>query len=130
MRFSARRLAHSAAALVFGAGLALVVADPAAAANCTLTINPSTTPGFYTVAVGCGPNVTVDGFALWGQDFPFDEFRAGGFRGPVATVSRDVLNEDDSFFNSEDEIYAKVGWHDIFGGSDTATMTNVIHRSF
>jgi hypothetical protein len=123
-----RRLTVSALAVVLGTGLATVAAYPALADQCTLFISPKNSSGNYAVTVSCGRD-TVTGFALWGQDEIFDEFR-GSFFSSSVTVTPDVLNEDDSVFNREDDIYAKAGGVDFFGNPFNAVMTNVIHRRF
>ncbi|MEU7748658.1 hypothetical protein [Nonomuraea sp. NPDC049158] len=122
-----RRISVPALALVFGTALVTAVAPPAFADNCTLTITKNSS-GNYQVFVSCGRD-TPQGFSLWGQDEVFDELR-GQYTGQVTTVTRDVLNEDDSIFNREDDIYAKVGGVDFFGQQFNGRMTNVIHREF
>ncbi|WP_214326698.1 hypothetical protein [Nonomuraea sediminis] len=124
-----RRFAVPVLAAVLGAGLAASAAPPAFADSCTLFIGNQTPQHFYPVSVSCGRD-TVQGFSLWGQDEVFDEFRQGFNGVSSASVSRDVLNEDDSIFNREDDIYAKVGGVDVFGNSFNDRMTNVIHRNF
>jgi hypothetical protein len=124
-----RRFAASAVAVTLGAGLVGVAATPAFAISCTLSIGSKNTSGFYPVFVGCTQVASIGGFALWGQDEVFDEFRQS-FPGNVATVDPAVLNEDDSIFNREDDIYAKVSGVDAGGTPFSLIMTNVIHREF
>jgi len=113
-----RRLVASAFAVAFGVGLSTVVADPAAAAVCTLFIGQQTPQHFYATSVSCD-GVLQPSYSLWGEDEIFDEFRHTviNFAG---SVPRSVLNEDDSWFNREDDIYAMVN----------GNKTNVIHREF
>jgi hypothetical protein len=117
-RTLARRLGTTAFAVALGASLTVVAAGTAHAAFCTLGISAKNSSGNYQIGVSCDGN-PVDGFSLYGQDQFFDEFR-GHFIGTAATVSVATLNEDDSIFDREDDIYAKVG----------DSMTNVIHRRF
>jgi hypothetical protein len=99
-----KRLLTSVTAICLGFGLTMVAASPALADSCTLTIGPVHDNDVHRVTVVCASH-TNQAFGLYGQDTLFDEFRGGPF------VSGDgfpgsLLNEDDSFLDREDEIYA------------------------
>ncbi|MFF0268913.1 hypothetical protein [Kribbella sp. NPDC004536] len=116
------------AAAIGAAALGAVNVEPALASSCTLGIGPKTPEGNYEVGVNCGTNITITGFSLYGSDPAFDDYR-GTWTGAGATVSRAVLNEDDSWLDDTDEIYARVSGRDQFGNSFSGT-TQIITRKF
>jgi hypothetical protein len=118
----ARKLATSAAAICLGFGVTMVIVSPAqAATTCTLTIGgQDSESGRYPVFVSCSEGGNW-AFGLYGDDPAFDDFQGGPFFSG-ALVLRGVLNEDDSFFDRQDEIYALVGAQSI--------RTNNVVRNF
>jgi hypothetical protein len=115
----ARKLAAAASVAGFGIAATMLVATPAQAASCTLTIGGQEN-GRYPVFVSCSTGVN-GAFGLYGSDPLFDDFRGGPFFSG-AQVLRGVLNEDDAFFDREDEIYAIV--------APTNIRTNTVVRHF
>jgi hypothetical protein len=117
----ARKLTAAALTIGVGVGVTMVVASPAqASTTCTLSIGGQDENGRYPVFVNCSPS-SNGVFGLYGSDPLFDDFRGGPFY-TGAVVTRGVLNEDDSFFDREDEIYAIV--------APLNTKTNTVVRHF
>ncbi|WP_143133932.1 hypothetical protein [Actinoplanes philippinensis] len=117
----------AAAALAVGAGLAAVVgvAGPAQAASCHLDFERPSTK-VYRILVSCtgGSPGTV---SLYAEDWPFDQFIANFLPGQL--VDQGTLDEDDSPFNREDEIYAKVAVREP-NGNVVSVRTNTVSRNF
>jgi hypothetical protein len=131
-RSFARKLAAAVLVTTAGFGLATVAATPAMAApNCTLDFfhDVFDPPNTYRIALPCSSDVIFTGaVALYAEDFPSDNRRGGHYQ-VGGLVDRGVLNEDDSIFNREDEIYARVIVFLQNGGS-ADIRTNTVHRSF
>jgi hypothetical protein len=136
-RSLARALTASAFAVASVAGLATVEASPAFAFTpCTLSIGPVRSGDLHDVAVSCPLGYTHISFSLWGEDTFSDEFRqnfafdSGGGNVSAFSVPGSVLNEDDSIFDREDEIFARVGGVDAFGQSFSFERTNSVKGRF
>ncbi|MGP3963555.1 hypothetical protein ACTWPT_47070 [Nonomuraea sp. 3N208] len=95
-------------------------ANAAAAAGCTLTIEPVVGASTYRVTVGCTDgNVTT--FKLYGSDWGPDDFIIHIW-GSSSEILGDHLNED---IGARDEIYAKAYFKTPAGATGTRNTNRV-----